>query len=57
MPRSDRWLQDECRRRGLSRREFLEFCGAVAAALSLPKSAAAEIAKAVGRARKPGKCW
>jgi hydrogenase small subunit len=41
------WLDDELERRGVSRRDFLGFCGTMAAALSLPTTLAARIASAV----------
>jgi hydrogenase small subunit len=44
-------------RHGVSRRDFLKFCGTVAAALSLPRSAGAQIATAVEGASKPTLVW
>jgi hydrogenase small subunit len=54
---SDRSLQRELAQRGVSRRTFLDFCGAVAALLALPRSAASAIAKAVVAAGKPVVVW
>ena len=51
------WLATELRRRGVSRREFMAFCATMAAALSLPDRAAAQIARAVQQARKPILVW
>lgn len=58
MNRSDAgWFVAELERRGVSRREFLGFCGTMAAALSLPGSAAARIAQAVSQQRRPSLVW
>jgi hydrogenase small subunit len=51
------WLRTELARRGVSRREFMAFCTTMAAALSLPDSVAAQIAKAVAKAEKPVLVW
>lgn len=51
------WLANELQHRGVSRRDFIGFCAVMAAALSLPDSAAAAIARAVGRAGKPVLVW
>lgn len=51
------WLERELEARGVSRREFLGFCGTVAAWLALPASAAAQMAEAVGRKKKPTLVW
>jgi hydrogenase small subunit len=51
------WLQEELERRGVSRREFLGFCGTMAAALSLPTTFAARIAQAVEQAPRPTLVW
>ena len=51
------WLATELQHRGVSRRDFLGFCAAMAAALGLPDSAAAQIAKAVGSTKKPVLIW
>ncbi|HRC84669.1 MAG TPA: twin-arginine translocation signal domain-containing protein [Thermoanaerobaculia bacterium] len=47
-PRPD-WLLSELERRGVSRRDFLGFCGVMASVLALPKSAGAAIAKAIAQ--------
>ena len=47
------WLGDEFERRGVSRREFVQFCAGVATYFALPKGAAAEIAAAVEKTLKP----
>lgn len=54
---STNWLSAELRRRGVSRREFLAFCGTMASALALPDEAAAQIAKAVLKVQKPILVW
>jgi hydrogenase small subunit len=51
------WLRRELKARGVSRREFLNFCAAMAAILSLPESAVGAIAKAVETAEKPTLVW
>jgi hydrogenase small subunit len=56
MGRSESLLR-ELKDRGVSRREFVGFFAGVAAALSLPKSAAAEMAAAVGKKLKPVVIW
>lgn len=48
---------DTCRRRGVSRRQFMEFCGAMAATLALPKGYTQTIANALGQKRKPVLVW
>ena len=50
-------LREELERRGVSRREFLGFCGTLAAAFSLPASFAPRIARAVDEAAKPTLVW
>lgn len=46
-----------CQRRGISRRQFLEFCTAVTATLALPSSYAQTVAEALGQRRKPVLVW
>ncbi len=43
--------------RGISRRRFIEFCGAMAATLALPPRYAAKVADALGRVKKPVLVW
>ena len=43
--------------RGISRRRFMEFCGAMAATLALPPRYAAKVADALGRVKKPVLVW
>jgi len=50
-------LLSELERRGVSRREFVKFCGVMAGALALPTGAAAEIAQALATVRKPTLVW
>lgn len=57
MSRDKSWLLEELERRGVSRREFLGFCGAMASVLALPKSAGAQMAKAIASAEKPVLVW
>jgi hydrogenase small subunit len=47
----------ELARRGVSRREFLHFCGIVATILALPRSAIAKIAAAIESGEKPTLVW
>ena len=48
---------ETCRRRGISRRRFMEFCGAMAATLALPEAYGQTIAEALGKKRKPVMVW
>jgi hydrogenase small subunit len=47
----------ELARRGVSRREFMGFCSAMAAMIGLPRTAAGKIAKALASTRKPTVVW
>lgn len=51
------WFASELARRGVSRRDFLAYCSAVAGVLSLPREAVAKIASAVQSAPKPVLVW
>jgi hydrogenase small subunit len=51
------WVLRELEARGLSRRDFLEFCGATAATLSLPGAFAPVLAEAVEHSEKPTLVW
>ena len=53
--RSD--FTDELERRGVTRREFLRFCGVMASVLALPRSAVAKIAEAIASGEKPTLVW
>ena len=44
-------------RRGVSRREFLQHCGLLAALLALPAAAAEQLATALAKARRPSVIW
>jgi hydrogenase small subunit len=46
-----------CKRRGISRRRFMEFCGTMAATLALPEAYTQTIATALGQKRKPVLVW
>jgi len=48
---------DTCRKRGVSRRRFMQFCGIMAATLALPKGYTQTIAAALGQRRKPVLVW
>jgi NiFe hydrogenase small subunit HydA len=48
---------DELERRGVSRRQFLSFCGVMASVLALPKSMASAIAEAIETKPKPTLVW
>ena len=56
MAQSD-WFLDELARRGVSRREFLAFCGVMGSAFALPSRVGAQIAKAVASTEKPPLVW
>jgi hydrogenase small subunit len=51
------WFGDELERRGVSRRDFVQFCSFVAAYFALPKEAGAEMAAAVEKTLKPSLVW
>jgi hydrogenase small subunit len=57
MSHQDRWLAEELARCGVSRREFMAFCAAMASALALPAAAAAQIARAITKTEKPVLVW
>ena len=46
-----------CKKRGISRRQFLEYCTAVTATLALPSTYATAVAQALGQKRKPVLVW
>jgi len=50
-------LQKALEARGVSRREFLKFCGLMAGTLALPPAAAGRIAQALESARRPVLVW
>ena len=55
--RRDETLAEYLSAQGISRRGFLKFCMATASMMALPLSAAEEIAKALGAARRPSVIW
>jgi hydrogenase small subunit len=57
MGEAQNWFISELARRGVSRRDFVAYCSALAGTLSLPRGAAARIASAVQRAQKPILVW
>lgn len=57
MGESGGWLTQELERRGVSRREFVSFCGVMASVLALPRSAGARIATALQQQRRPSLVW
>jgi len=57
MRRMDDSFRRELEARGISRRGFIGFCAGVAAMLGLPRSAAAQIAKALETKLKPPLVW
>jgi hydrogenase small subunit len=57
MAQEDRWFRDELARRGVSRREFLSFCGVMAGVLALPRTAVGAIAEAIEKKAKPTLVW
>ena len=50
-------LMKDLERQGISRREFLAFCGSMAAVLGMPKSASATIARAIETEKRPIMVW
>ncbi len=54
---SDRFLLRELARKGVSRRDFMQLCGGLAALLSLPRRAGATIAAALEKKAKPILVW
>jgi hydrogenase small subunit len=55
--RHDSSLRRELAARGVSRRDFMQFCAGMAALLGLPRSAAANIANALETKPKPTLVW
>jgi hydrogenase small subunit len=53
----DQWFNQELGRRGVSRRDFIEFCSAMAAALTLPAMFGSRIAQALEKQLKPALVW
>jgi len=54
---SQTWFTEELERQGVSRRDFVGFCGAIASVLALPRSAGAMIAQAIETSEKPVLVW
>ncbi|MEZ4585678.1 MAG: hydrogenase small subunit [Gemmatimonadales bacterium] len=50
-------LKDHLDERGISRREFLEFCGSLAVVLGLGREAAPRVAAALQEAKRPSVVW
>jgi len=57
MAESRNWFLEELERRGVSRRDFLGFCGVMTSVLALPKSVGAQIAEAIETKEKPTLVW
>jgi len=57
MVASRNWFLEELERRGVSRRDFLGFCGVMTSVLALPKTVGAQIAEAIETAEKPTLVW
>ena len=57
MQKAQDWFLDELTRKGVSRRDFMGFCGAMASVLALPRSAGARIAEAIEQNEKPTLVW
>lgn len=57
MAQQKRWILEELERKGVSRRDFVRFCGLMATMLALPKSAGAQMAKAIETTKKPILVW
>ena len=51
------WFSEELERRGVSRRDFMGFCGVMATVLTLPRSVGAQIAAAIETKEKPTLVW
>ena len=50
-------LNKQLQASGISRRTFLKFCATTASLLALPQSAVAELANALGNAKRPSVIW
>ena len=57
MPHQGTSLEQALSKRGVSRREFLAFCGMMAAALALPKRASAMIEEALATPKRTPVIW
>jgi len=57
MTTSPGWLGRELESRGVTRRDFITFCSAMAGVLALPRSASGAIAAALEKAQKPILVW
>ncbi|HUL79109.1 MAG TPA: hydrogenase small subunit, partial [Vicinamibacteria bacterium] len=57
MSESDSWFLQELDARGVSRRDFVGFCSAMAAVLALPRSSASAIAAEIQKTEKPVLVW
>jgi hydrogenase small subunit len=55
--RSESWVSSALEFRRLTRRDFVEFCSAVAAYFSLPSASAQQMAKAIETSEKPALVW
>jgi hydrogenase small subunit len=55
--RESTWISQEYERRGLSRRDFMRFCSAMASALALPAVFGPRIAAALEKTKKPILVW
>jgi hydrogenase small subunit len=57
MTESPSWFVEELERRGVSRREFVGFCGVMASVLALPRTLGARIGQAIESSNKPTLVW
>jgi hydrogenase small subunit len=57
MAERESWLVEELERRGVSRREFLGFCGVIASIFAMPRTVGAKIAQAITTEEKPTLVW
>jgi hydrogenase small subunit len=55
--RNNQTLGEYLQSQGVSRRGFLKFCSATASLMALPPSAVAQVADALGSARRPSVIW
>ncbi len=51
------WFVDELERRGVSRRDFLGFCGVMASIMAMPRALGGKIAQAIATNEKPSLIW
>ena len=50
-------LMEHMERQGMSRRTFMKYCASLASLMALPPGAAAQMAEALGKAKRPSVIW